>query len=102
MGKLIQQLLSPFSSLGVKILYCYGLKRGILHHGYGVSLFSKEPKHRQAAARVAYFRQRNSGCSAEQKTLGIPFRTVPLKRKMFGIPLRVKKLKLTLGIPFIQ
>jgi hypothetical protein len=27
----------------------------------------------------------NSGCSAEQKILGIPFRTVPQRRKMFGI-----------------
>jgi hypothetical protein len=34
-----------------------------------------------------YFR-RNSGCSAEQKTLGIPFRTLPRKRKQLGIPLR--------------
>ncbi len=31
--------------------------------------------------------QRNSGCSAEQKPLGIPFRTLPLKRKQLGIPL---------------
>jgi hypothetical protein len=29
--------------------------------------------------------RRNSGCSAELKTLGIPFRTVSLKRKMLGI-----------------
>ncbi len=32
-----------------------------------------------------YFRL-NSGCSAEQKTLGIPFRTLPRKRKQLGIP----------------
>jgi hypothetical protein len=29
--------------------------------------------------------RRNSGCSAEQKTIGIPFRTIPWKRKMLGI-----------------
>jgi hypothetical protein len=28
---------------------------------------------------------RNSGCSTEQKTPGIPFRTIPQKRKMLGI-----------------
>ncbi len=33
---------------------------------------------------IGLFR-RNSGCSAEQKILGIPFRTVPQRRKMFGI-----------------
>jgi hypothetical protein len=33
---------------------------------------------------IGLFR-RNSGCSAEQKTLGIPFRTVPQKRRMLGI-----------------
>jgi hypothetical protein len=33
---------------------------------------------------IGLFR-RNSGCSAEQKTLGIPFRTIPEMRKMFGI-----------------
>ncbi len=27
----------------------------------------------------------NSGCSAEQKTLGIPFRTVPQRSRMLGI-----------------
>jgi hypothetical protein len=31
--------------------------------------------------------------SAEQKTLGIPFRTVPQKRKMLGIPFCGKKNK---------
>jgi hypothetical protein len=30
--------------------------------------------------------RRNSGCSAEQKTIGIPFRTIPRKIKMLGIP----------------
>jgi hypothetical protein len=30
--------------------------------------------------------RRNSGCSAERKTLRIPFRTIPRKRKMLGIP----------------
>jgi hypothetical protein len=29
--------------------------------------------------------RRNYGCSAEQKILGIPFRTVPQRRKMHGI-----------------
>ncbi len=33
---------------------------------------------------IGLFR-RNSGCSAEQKILGIPFRTVPQRRKMLGI-----------------
>jgi hypothetical protein len=28
---------------------------------------------------------RNSGCSAEHKTLGIPFRTIPQRRRMLGI-----------------
>jgi hypothetical protein len=31
--------------------------------------------------------------SAEQKTLGIPFRTVPQRRKMLGIPFRRKKIE---------
>ncbi len=34
-----------------------------------------------------YFRW-NSGCSAEQKIFGIPFRTLPRKRKQLGIPFR--------------
>jgi len=29
--------------------------------------------------------RRNSGCSAERKTLGIPFRTIPWRKKMHGI-----------------
>jgi hypothetical protein len=29
--------------------------------------------------------QRNSGCSAEQKTVGIPFGTIPHGRKMLKI-----------------
>ncbi len=46
-----------------------------------------------------YFR-RNSGCSAEQKTLGIPFRTVPRKRRRLRIPFRWTKIEKTFGIPF--
>jgi hypothetical protein len=34
--------------------------------------------------KISVFRW-NSGCSAEQKTLGIPFQTIPQRRKMFGI-----------------
>jgi hypothetical protein len=34
-----------------------------------------------------YFR-RNSDCSTDQKTLGIPFRTIPRRRKILGIPNR--------------
>ncbi len=34
-----------------------------------------------------YFRQ-NSGYSAEQKILGVLFRTIPRERKMLGIPYR--------------
>jgi hypothetical protein len=41
---------------------------------------------------VAWFR-RNSGCSVEQKTLGIPFRTIPQKRKQLGIPCRGTKIE---------
>jgi hypothetical protein len=33
---------------------------------------------------IGLFR-RNSGCSAEEKTLGIPFRTFPWRRKMLEI-----------------
>jgi hypothetical protein len=32
-----------------------------------------------------WFVPADSGCSAEQKTFGIPFRTVPQRRKMLGI-----------------
>jgi hypothetical protein len=39
-----------------------------------------------------YFR-RNSGCSVEQKILGIPFRTLPRKRKQLGIPFRGRKIE---------
>jgi hypothetical protein len=39
-----------------------------------------------------YFR-RNSGCSSEQKTLGIPFRTLPRNRKLLGIPFRWTKIE---------
>jgi hypothetical protein len=42
----------------------------------------------------------NSGCSAEQKTLGILIRTIPWKRKMLGIMYSEQKYKQTLGIPF--
>jgi hypothetical protein len=35
----------------------------------------------------------NSGCSAEQKPLGIPFRTLPRKRKKLGIPFRGTKIE---------
>jgi hypothetical protein len=37
--------------------------------------------------------QWNSGCSAEQKTLRIPFQTVPQRRKMLGILFRGKKIE---------
>jgi hypothetical protein len=37
-----------------------------------------------------YFR-RNSGCSAEQKILGILFQTLPWKRQQLGIPFRGTK-----------
>ncbi len=46
-----------------------------------------------------YFR-RNSGCSAEQKTLGIPFRTIPRKRKQLGIPFRRTKIVTNTRNPF--
>jgi hypothetical protein len=35
----------------------------------------------------------NYGCSAEQKPLGIPFRTLPPKRKKIGIPFRRTKIE---------
>jgi hypothetical protein len=41
---------------------------------------------------IGLFR-RNSGCSAEQKILGIPFRTVPQRRKMLGIRYHGTKLE---------
>jgi len=37
--------------------------------------------------------RRNSGCSAEQKILRIPFRTLPRKRKRLGIPFRGTKIE---------
>ncbi len=57
---------------------------------------------------------RNSGCSVEQKTLGIPFRTIPQKRRILGILYNGTKMEAnsrnsvlnhsaeqkTLGIPF--
>jgi hypothetical protein len=46
-----------------------------------------------------YFRW-NSGCSAEQKTLRIPFRTLPRKRKQLIIPFRGTKIEGTPGIIF--
>ncbi len=39
-----------------------------------------------------YLRQ-NSGCSAEQKALGIPFRTLQRKKKQLGIPFRGTKIE---------
>ena len=62
---------------------------------------------------IGLFR-RNSGCSAEQKTLGIPFRIVPQRRQMLGILYHGTKIEAnsrnsvlnhsaeqkTLGIPF--
>jgi hypothetical protein len=47
----------------------------------------------------SYFR-RNSGCSAEQKTLRILFRTLPRKRKNSEFRSVEQKKKQTLGIPF--
>ncbi len=58
--------------------------------------------------------RRNSGCSAEHKTLGIPFRTVPQRKRMLGILYHGTKIEAnsrnsvlnhsaeqrTLGIPF--
>jgi hypothetical protein len=41
---------------------------------------------------ISLFR-RNSGCSAEQKILGIPFRTVPQRRHMLEILYHGKKLE---------
>jgi hypothetical protein len=32
-------------------------------------------------------------CALEQKTLGIPFRTIPWKRKMLRIPFHVTKIE---------
>jgi hypothetical protein len=46
-----------------------------------------------------YFRL-NSGCSAEQKTLGIPFRTLLRKRNNSEFRSMEQKKKHTLGIPF--
>jgi hypothetical protein len=37
--------------------------------------------------------RRNFGCSAVQKTPGIPFRTIPRKRKVLGIPYRRTKIE---------
>ncbi len=37
--------------------------------------------------------RRNSGCSAEQKTLGILFQTFPQRREMLGILYRGAKIK---------
>jgi hypothetical protein len=37
--------------------------------------------------------RRNSSCSTERKTLGIPFRTISRKRKMLGIPYRGTKIE---------
>jgi hypothetical protein len=34
-----------------------------------------------------------SGCSSEEKTLGIPFRTIPRKRKLLRILYRGKKIE---------
>ncbi len=62
------------------------------------------------AGRVGNFRQKNnsagdgidrtngyfqpySGCSSEQKTLGIPFQTLSRKRKQLGIPFRAIKIE---------
>jgi hypothetical protein len=42
--------------------------------------------------KIGLFR-RNSGCSAEQKIFGIPFRTIPCKRKMFGFLFRGTKIE---------
>jgi hypothetical protein len=44
--------------------------------------------------------QRNSGCSAKHKTLGIPFRTIPQRSKILGILYCETKIEATLGIPF--
>ncbi len=41
---------------------------------------------------IAGLFRRNFGCSAEQKILGIPFRTAPQRRKMLGILYHGKKL----------
>jgi hypothetical protein len=40
---------------------------------------------------IGLFR-RNSGCSAEQTTLGIKFRTIPQRRKKLGILYRGTKI----------
>jgi hypothetical protein len=65
-------------------------------------------------SRVGYFRQKNysledgidgttgmfrwnSGCSAEHKTLGIPFRTVPQRRKMLRILYHGTKIEANSG-----
>ncbi len=48
---------------------------------------------------IGLFR-RNSGCSVEQKTLGIPFWTVPQGRKMLGILCHGTKIEATLVILF--
>jgi hypothetical protein len=49
-----------------------------------------------------WFVPAESGCSAEQKTLGIPFRTIPQRRKQLGIAFREtnKEKKKTLEILF--
>jgi hypothetical protein len=44
--------------------------------------------------------QRNSGCSVEQKTLKIPFRTFSQRRRMLAILYHGTKQELTLRIPF--
>ncbi len=45
-----------------------------------------------------YFRW-NSGCSAEQKILRIPLRTLPRKRKQLGIPFRRTEIEAQSSFP---
>ncbi len=43
--------------------------------------------------------RRNSGCSAEQKILRIPLRTLPRKRKQLGIPFRGTEIEAKSSFP---
>jgi hypothetical protein len=64
-------------------------------HGVGLGISDKKiiPRKTELTEHMVFSIEFFSGCSAEQKILGISFRTLPRKRKQLGIPFRETKIE---------
>jgi hypothetical protein len=102
------------SSLTRHLSLFYSSQNSAVDHKLGLAISNKKLFCGRRNRRNKWLVPADSGCSAEQKTFGILFRTVPQRRKMLGILFRTiprkrktrnsvfveQKKKQTLGILF--